>query len=40
LLNSRARITTRNVQEGSKKEQEHKTLYWFTLPQGLRPVPY
>ena len=24
----------------SKKEQEHKDLSWFTLPQGLRPVPY
>ena len=24
----------------SKKQQEHTDLSWFTLPQGLRPVPY
>jgi len=24
----------------NKKQQEHTDLSWFTLPQGLRPVPY
>jgi len=33
-----ARITARNVQEESKKEQKHKILSWFTLSQGIRPV--
>jgi len=28
----------KSVQEESKKEQEHKILVWFTLPQGLYPV--
>jgi len=32
-----ARTKTRSVQEESKKDQEHKILSWFTLPQGLRP---
>jgi len=27
-----------SVQEERKKDQEHKDLCWFTLPQGLRPV--
>jgi len=26
------------VPEERKKDQEHKVLSWFTLPQGLRPV--
>jgi len=29
---------TKRVQEGRKKDQECKDLYWFTLPQGLCPV--
>jgi len=29
---------TKCVQEERKKDQEHKILSWFTLPQGLRPV--
>jgi len=33
-----ARTETRSVQEERKKDQEHKILSWFTLPQGLRPV--
>jgi len=32
-----ARTETRSVQEEKKKDQEHKILSWFTLPQGLRP---
>jgi len=27
-----------SVQEERKKDQEHKDLYWFTFPQGLRLV--
>jgi len=27
-----------SVQEEGKKDQEHKDLYWFTLPQGLHPI--
>jgi len=30
----------KNYKEVSKKEQEHTDLFWFTLPQGLRLVPY
>jgi len=25
-------------QDEEKRDQEHQDLYWFTLPQGLRPV--
>jgi len=28
-----------SIQEDLKKDQKHKILSWFTLPQGLRPVP-
>jgi len=31
-------MKTRSVQEESKKDQEHKILSWFSLPQGIRPV--
>jgi len=27
-----------SINEGSKKDQEHKILSWFTLPQGLRLI--
>jgi len=37
-LIERSRTKTISVQEEGKKDQEHKDLYWFTLPQGLRPV--
>jgi len=37
-LIARARIETISVQEEGKKDQEHKDLYSFTLPQGLHPV--
>jgi len=30
-----ARTETRSVQEEIKKYQEHKILFWFTLPKGL-----
>ena len=32
------RTESRSVQEERKKDQEHKILSWFTLPQGLCPV--
>jgi len=31
-------IEKKNVQEERRKDKEHKDLYWFTLPQRLRPV--
>jgi len=31
-------VQARSVQEDRKKDQEHKDLYWFTFPQGLRSV--
>jgi len=31
-LIAQARTETRSVQEERKKDQEHKDLYWFTLP--------
>jgi len=27
-----------NMQELKRKNEEHKDLSWFTLPQGLRPI--
>jgi len=37
-LIERVKIEKICVQEEGKKDQEHKILYWFTLPQGLCPV--
>jgi len=34
----RAKVETQMRQEERKKDQEHKILSWFTLPQGLRLI--